>query len=279
MKQRRRRITNTVMMLAVTGCAALAIGLMLLIVGYIAVKGIAYLNPTFVTSTPAPLGETGGGIKHAIVGTVILVAIAAALAVPAGISAGVFLSEYAGPRARLVLRFLADTLTGVPSIVVGVFIYALIVVHTGFSALSGGVALAVIMLPIVARTAEEALYLVPRDQREAALALGTPKWRVVSSIAVPSAAPAIATGCLLATARAAGETAPLLFTALGNNFYSTSINDPIAAMPIIIFRYVLTPYAVLHDQAWATAFILVALMLVLSAVTRWVVSRGTSQLQ
>jgi phosphate transport system permease protein len=279
MRQRRRRITNRVMMMAVTACAALAISLMFLIVGYIAVKGISYLNPTFVTATPAPLGETGGGIKHAIVGTVILVGIAMALAVPAGISAGVFLSEYAGPRARLVLRFLADTLTGVPSIVVGVFIYALIVVHTGFSALSGGVALAVIMLPIVARTAEEALYLVPRDQREAALALGTPKWRVVSSIAVPGAAPAIVTGCLLATARAAGETAPLLFTALGNNFYSTNINDPIAAMPIIIFRYALTPYAVLHDQAWATAFILVALMLVLSAVTRWVVSRGTAQLQ
>jgi len=279
MRQRRRRITNTVMMMAVTACAAVAIGLMFLIVGYIAVKGISYLNPTFVTSTPAPLGETGGGIKHAIVGTVILVGIAMALAVPAGIAAGVFLSEYAGPRVRLVLRFLADTLTGVPSIVVGVFIYALIVIHTGFSALSGGVALAVIMLPIVARTAEEALYLVPRDQREAALALGTPKWRVVSSIAVPSAPPAITTGCLLAIARAAGETAPLLFTALGNNFYSTSINDPIAAMPIIIFRYALTPYAVLHDQAWATAFILVALMLVLSAVTRWVVSRGAGQLQ
>jgi phosphate transport system permease protein len=262
------------MMAAVTGCAALAIGLMFLIVGYVAVKGISYINPDFITSDPVALGQEGGGIRHAIVGTLILVSIAAVIAVPLGIACGAFLSEYGGPRRRLALRFLADTLTGVPSVVVGVFVYSLIVIHTGFSALSGGIALAVIMLPIVARTSEEALYLVPRDQREAAMALGTPKWRVVSQIAIPGAAPAIVTGCLLATARAAGETAPLLFTAFGNNFYSTNVNDPIAAMPIIILRYALSPYEVLHNQAWATAFILVAMMLVLSAVTRWVVSRS-----
>lgn len=262
-----------------TASAALAIGVMFLIVGYIAIKGISYLNPTFITSTPKGLGQPGGGIKHAIVGTGILLGIAALMAVPLGIAAGVYVSEYAHPRVRLVLRFLADTLTGVPSIVVGVFIYALVVAHTGFSALAGSIALAVIMLPIIARTAEEALYLVPGDQREAALALGAPKWRVVTSIAVPSAAPVIVTGCLLATARAAGETAPLLFTSLGNNFYSTNLNDPIAAMPLIIYRYALTPYAVLHDQAWAAAFILVALMLVVSAVTRWVVTRGIGQLR
>jgi phosphate transport system permease protein len=274
MRVERRRITNWIMIGCMTASAALAIGLMFLIVGYIAIKGISYINPTFITATPKGLGQPGGGIKHAIIGTSILVGMAATMAVPLGIAAGVYVSEYANPRVRLVLRFLADTLTGVPSIVVGVFIYALIVVHTHFSALSGSVALAVIMLPIIARTAEEALYLVPADQREAALALGAPKWRVVSQVAVPAAAPIIVTGCLLATARAAGETAPLLFTALGNNFYSTNINEPMAAMPIIIYRYALTPYAVLHDQAWAAAFILVAFMLVLSAATRFVVSRS-----
>ena len=269
-----RRIINAAMMAAVTGCAVLAVGLLLLIVGYVALKGADYLNPTFLTHDPKALGQSGGGIRHALVGTGILVAIAAAIAVPLGIAAGVFLSEYAGGRSRLILRFLADTLTGVPSIVVGVFVYAFIVINTGFSALSGGIALAVIMLPIIARTTEEALHLVPRDQREAALALGSAKWRVVTSISVPGAAPAIVTGCLLATARAAGETAPLLFTAFGNNFYSTDVNKPIAAMPLVIYRYAIAPYAVLHDQAWAAAFILVALMLVLSAITRFVVSRS-----
>lgn len=274
MRNQRRRIVNAVMMVSLTASAVLAVALLVLIVGYIGVKGASYLNPTFLTHDPKPIGQAGGGIRHAIVGTGILVAIAAVMAVPLGILAGVYLSEYAGGRGRLVLRFLADTLTGVPSIVVGVFVYAFLVVQTGFSALSGGVALAVIMLPLIARTTEEALYLVPRDQREAALALGSPKWRVVSMIAVPAAAPTIVTGCLLATARAAGETAPLIFTAFGNNFYSTNVNDPIAAMPLIIYRYAIAPYAVLHEQAWAAAFILVALMLVLSMVTRFVVSRG-----
>lgn len=274
MRYRTRRITNVVMMGAVTGCAALAVGLMVLIVAYVAVNGAGYINPEFVTHTPKPLSQGGGGIEHAIIGTGILVLIGAFFAVPLGIACGVFLSEYAGGRDRLIVRFLADTLTGVPSIVVGVFVYALIVVHTGFSALSGGIALAVIMVPIIARTTEEALYLVPRDQREAALALGTPKWRVVASIAVPGASPAIVTGCLLATARAAGETAPLMFTAFGNNFKSTDINEPIAAMPLIIYRYAISPYQIWHDQAWAAAFILVVLMLVVSAVTRFVVARS-----
>ncbi len=274
MRDRRRRFVNSLMLASVAGCTILAIGIMVLIVGYIGIKGASFLKPSFFTETPVPLGQEGGGIKHAIVGTLILVAIAVVIAVPLGIAAGVYLAEYAGGRVALVLRFLADTLTGVPSIVVGVFIYALVVVETGFSALSGGIALAVIMLPIIARTCEEALYLVPRDQREAALALGSPKWRVVGTVAVPAASPAIVTGCLLATARATGETAPLIFTSFGNNFYSTSINDPIAAMPLIIYRYALTPYEVLHEQAWAASFILVALMLVLSAATRWVVSRS-----
>jgi phosphate transport system permease protein len=274
MRQRRRRYFNNLMMVCVAGCAAISIGLMFLIIGYVAVQGIGHLTPEFFQNEPAALGQPGGGIKHAIVGTLILVGMAMVIAIPLGIGAGVFVAEYAGPRTGMALRFLADTLTGIPSIVVGVFIYALIVVNTGFSALSGGLALAVIMLPIVARTTEEALYLVPRDQREAATALGTPKWRIVSTVVLPSAAPAVVTGGLLATARAAGETAPLLFTALGNNFYSTNVNDPIASMPVLIYRYALTPYAILHDQAWATAFILVFLMLLLSASTRFIVSRS-----
>jgi phosphate transport system permease protein len=269
-----RRVFNNVMIASLIGCAVLAVSALVLIVGYIALKGANYLDPTFLTHDPKALGQSGGGIRHAIVGTGILVAIAAVIAVPVGILAGIFLSEYAGGRSRLVLRFLADTLTGVPSIVVGVFVYAFLVIGTGFSALSGGVALAVIMFPLITRTSEEALYLVPGDHREAAIALGSPKWRVIASVAVPGAAPTIVTGCLLATARAAGETAPLLFTAFGNNFYSTSVNDPIAAMPLVIYRYAIAPYEVLHEQAWAAAFILVALMLVLSAMTRWAVSRS-----
>jgi phosphate transport system permease protein len=274
MRERRRRIINAVMMFSVTACAVLAVGVLLLIVGYIGVKGSSYLKPSFFTETPVPLGQPGGGIKHAIIGTGILVGFAALFAVPLGIAAGVFLAEYATGRPRLILRFLADTLTGVPSVVVGVFVYALVVTQTGFSALSGSVALAVIMVPIIARTTEESLYLVPRDQREAAVALGSPKWRVVTLVTIPAASAPIITGALLATARATGETAPLIFTAFGNNFYSTDVNKPIAAMPLIIYRYAITPYEVLHEQAWAAAFILVALMLVLSATTRYVVSRS-----
>jgi phosphate transport system permease protein len=274
MRERRRRVVNTIMLLTVTACAVLSVGILLLIVGYIAVEGASYLKPSFFTGTPVPLGQSGGGIKHALVGTAILVGLASVMAVPLGISAGVFLAEYASGRPRLFLRFLADTLTGVPSVVVGVFVYALVVSQTGFSALSGSIALAVIMVPIIARTTEEALYLVPRDQREAAVALGSPKWRVVTLVTLPAASAAVVTGALLATARATGETAPLIFTAFGNNFYSTDVNSPIAAVPLIIYRYAITPYAVLHEQAWAAAFILVALMLVLSATTRYVVSRG-----
>ncbi|MEO8457382.1 MAG: phosphate ABC transporter permease PstA [Chloroflexota bacterium] len=274
MRNQRRRLFNRLMIGVVTGCAALSVGIMFLIIGYVTAKGVTHISVTFLTHEPTSLGEPGGGIKHALVGTLILVTIAISIAVPLGIGAGIFVSEYASPRLALPLRFLADVLTGVPSIVIGVFIYSLIVIQYGFSALAGGVALAVIMLPIVARTSEEALYLVPRDQREAALALGTPKWRMILQIVLPTAAPAVVTGCLLATARAAGETAPLLFTALGNNFYSTNVKEPIAAMPVIIYRYALTPYPSLHDQAWATAFILVGVMLVLSAITRIVVSRS-----
>lgn len=273
MRYRLRRVINMAMLSSVTACSILAVGLMFLIVGYIGIKGAGYVvKPSFYLHEPVPIGQTGGGISHAIVGTAILTTISAVIALPLGIAAGVYLSEYAG-RDRLVLRFIADTLTGVPSIVVGLFVYAFLVIHTGFSALSGGVALAVIMLPIVTRTTEEALYLVPRDQREAALALGSPKWRVVAGVVIPGASPTIVTGCLLATARAAGETAPLIFTAFGNNFKSTDINGPVAAIPLVIFKYAQGPYKDQHDQAWAAAFVLVMLMLVLSALTRFAVSR------
>ena len=263
------------MMAAVTGCAALAIGLMFLIVGYVAVKGISYLNPEFITSDPVALGQEGGGIRHAIVGTLILVSIAAMIAVPLGIACGAFLSEYGGPRRRLALRFLADTLTGVPSVVVGVFVYSLIVVHTGFSALSGGIALAVIMLPLVARTSEEALYLVPRDQREAAMALGTPKWRVVSQIAIPGAARSDRHGLSAGDSAGGGRDCASALHGVRQQLLTLQTSTiPSRRCRSCILRYALSPYEVLHNQAWATAFILVAMMLVLSAVTRWVVSRS-----
>lgn len=263
-----RRLVNATMLGASALAASLAVGVMVAIVGFVAVEGAAYLNLAFLTETARPLGQPGGGIAHAVVGSAIIVGIAALLAAPVGVGAGVFLAEYAGPRVGTAVRFLGDVLTGVPSVVVGVFVYALIVIHTGFSGFSGGVALAVIMLPIIARTTEEALRLVPREQREAAHALGVPRWRVIASVAVPASLPGIVTGMLLALARAAGETAPLIFTAFGNNFWQTDPTEPVAAMPLVIYRYAISPYDAWHQQAWAAAFILILLVLFINVVAR-----------
>ncbi len=256
-------------------CAAASVGTLLFIMGYVFVRGAGYINLDFFVHTPKPLGETGGGAANSLVGTLIMVGLASLIGIPVGLGAGIFVSEYAGPRAAGVVRFFADVLTGVPSIIVGIFIYVLLVVRMGgFSAIAGAVALAVIMLPIVARTSEEMLKLVPHSQREAALALGIPQWRSIISVVLPAARSGIVTGGLLAVARAAGETAPLLFTSLGNRFFSTSLTNEMDALPLRIYRYAIGPYDDWHRQAWAAAFVLVMLVFVLNVVAGFLVSRG-----
>jgi phosphate transport system permease protein len=263
------------LMLGLSGIAAGAGIIMLaLILGYTLANGISYLNPGLLTNVAKPAGELGGGIRNEIIGTLILVALASLLALPVGLMAGIFLSDFAKPRVATVVRFAADVLAGVPSIVVGVFAYAIVVrpMHS-YSAISAGVALAIIMIPIVARTTEESLRLVPNSMREAALALGITQWRAMLGVVVPGALTGIATGVMLAVARVAGETAPLIFTALGNNFGFQSLLKPIGALPLLIYTHALSPYQDQHQQAWAAAFLLILLVLGISLLVRWVSRR------
>jgi len=257
-------------MLSLCGCAAgLGILILALILGYTLARGIAFFNLDFLTQAAKPVGEIGGGMRNEILGTLILIALASILALPVGLMAGISLAEFASPRVAAAVRFVADVLTGVPSIVVGVFAYAILVrpMHS-YSALSAGVALAIIMIPIVARTAEESLRLVPNSMREAALALGITRWRAVVGVVVPGALTGIATGVMLAVARIAGETAPLIFTALGSQFGVQGLLKPIGALPLQIYRYALSPYPDWQQQAWAAAFLLVLLVLGISILVR-----------
>jgi phosphate transport system permease protein len=243
---------------------------------YLIFKGASSLNLAFFTQIPKPEGESGGGMANAIVGSAVLLGIASLIGVPIGIGGGIFLAEFGrGTKLANAIRFTADVLNGVPSIVMGLAAYSLIVVPQGnFSALSGGVALGIMMVPTVCRTTEEMLLMVPHAVREAALGLGIPNWRSVMAITVKTASPGIITGCMLAFARVAGETAPLLFTALGNSFWSTSLNRPIAALPLQIYIYANGPYDDQHRLAWAGALVLIALIVVAVSLVRYVTSRG-----
>ena len=239
---------------------------------YVADQGLGAINWDFFTKLPKPVGETGGGMAHAIVGTLTILGIACVLGVPIGILGGIYLAEFGGTRFSKVVRFSADVLTGVPSIVIGIFVYVLLVIPTKhFSAIAGGVALAILMLPTVVRTTDELLRLVPDALREGALALGVPKWRATVSIVLRTAAPGIATGVMLAVARVAGETAPLLFTAFGNLGWSDGLGSPTASLPVEIFNYSVSPYADWHRQAWAAALVLVALVLFFNLLARLLV--------
>jgi phosphate transport system permease protein len=240
------------------------------------VKGTSSLNLNFFTKIPAPVGEQGGGMANAIVGSAVLLGLASLLGIPIGIAAGIYLSEYGrGTKLSNVVRFTADVLNGVPSIVMGVAVYALVVVPTkGYSALAGGVALGIMMIPTVARTTEEMLLMVPHSIREAALGLGVPNWRSVISITLKTAMPGVITGCMLAFARVAGETAPLIFTAFGNQFWSTALSQPIAALPLQIYVYALSPYDEWHRLAWAGSLVLIVLIVVSVALVRFVTTRG-----
>jgi phosphate transport system permease protein len=262
-------------MLILCGCAVgLCILILALIVGYTVAKGANYLNVDFLTHTSKPVGEIGGGMRDEIYGTFILVGLASVIALPIGLMAGIYLAEFGSPAVASVVRFIADVLAGVPSIVVGVFAYAILVrpMHT-YSALSAGVALAIIMIPVVARTAEEAMRLVPNSMREAALALGINRWRAVLGVVVPGALTGIITGIMLAVARIAGETAPLIFTALGSAFGVQGLLQPIGALPLQIYRYALSPYPDWQQQAWAAAFLLMILVLGINIVVRSVSRR------
>lgn len=263
-----RRAVNSVMTTLTAACAFLGVAILLLILGYIAWRGVSSINIEFLTDTPKPVGE-GGGIGNAILGTLILLALASAVGLPLGVAAGVYLSEFGRGWFAGVVRFVADTLTGVPSIVTGVFVYTLIVIPARhFSALAGGVALGVIMIPIVARTTEEMLRLVPASLREGALALGAPQWRVTTGVVLPAAASGIATGAMLAVARVSGETAPLLFTAFGSRFFNVYLDQPIASLTVQIFNYAVSPYDEWHAQAWAATLVLMTLILVINVSVR-----------
>jgi phosphate transport system permease protein len=269
-----RKWFNRLMLGLSSIAAGLAILMLGLILGYTLAHGISALNLDFLTQAAKPVGEAGGGMRNEILGTLILVALGSLLALPVGLMAGIFLSEFGSPRLASMVRFVADILAGVPSIVVGVFAYAIVVrpMHS-YSALSAGVALAIIMIPIVARTAEESLRLVPSSMREAALALGITRWRAVMGVIIPGALTGIITGVMLAVARIAGETAPLLFTALGSQFGVQGLLKPIGAIPLQIYHYALSPYPDWQQQAWAGAFLLILLVLGISIVVRWITGR------
>jgi phosphate transport system permease protein len=271
----------------VTGLAILAtllvIAPLVAIFVYLIYKGAASLNLAFFTQIPKPVGEEGGGMANAIVGSGVLLGLATLIGVPVGIGGGIYLAEFGrGTRLANAVRFTADVLNGVPSIVMGMAAYALIVgpqiswlpILGHFSAFAGGVALGIMMIPTVCRTTEEMLLMVPHAVREAALGLGVPNWRSVLSITVRTASPGIITGCMLAFARVAGETAPLIFTALGNEYWSVDLNQPIAALPLQIYKYALSPYDEWHRLAWGAALVLIVLIVLAVSLVRYVTSRG-----
>ncbi|HEV8472597.1 MAG TPA: phosphate ABC transporter permease PstA [Methylomirabilota bacterium] len=264
-----RRAVNAVMSWLAAAAAGLVVLPLLVILGFLLWQGASAVNLDFFTHLPKPVGEAGGGMANAIVGTAVLVALAAGVGLPLGILGGLYLAESRDSRLPWLARFLADVLNGVPSIVIGIFAYAVIVLPMRrFSALAGGFALAVIMLPIVVRTSEELVRLVPSSLREAALALGIPEWKVLLRVVLPTARAGIITGVMVSIARVAGETAPLLFTAFGNRFWHQGLDQPIAALPLQIFAYAIAPYDDWHRQAWAGALVLIGMVFVVSLAAR-----------
>ena len=263
-----------------TGVATLTVILVLVpliaIFGYLVYRGIGSINWAFLTQTPRPVGEPGGGMANAIVGSAFILMIASVVGVPVGIGAGIYLAEFGRNRFGDSIRFTADVLNGVPSIVIGIVAYSIVVLQQRhFSALAGGVALAIMMIPTITRTTEEMLLLVPQALREAAYGLGIPRWRTALSITLRTATSGVLTGVMLAFARVAGETAPLLFTAFGNQFWNLRTDQPTAALPLQIFSYAISPYDEWHRQAWAGALVLIVLIVSAVAAVRFAVRRGS----
>ena len=265
----RRRLKNTIMVMVLGSTVIIAVLPLVFILGTLIVKGAGSMNAMFLIASPVPAGQTGGGVGHAIVGTLVIVGMACLMGLPLGIGAGIYTAEYPNTKLATICRFVADVMNGTPSIVVGVFAWAWIVARQGhFSAYAGSVALAILMIPMVMRTTEEMIKLVPHSLREAALALGYPRWRATITVVLRTALPGIVTGTLLAVARVAGETAPLLFTALGSQYFSLDASRPMAALPLVVFTYATGPYQEWHRLAWATALVLIVVVLVLSLAAR-----------
>jgi phosphate transport system permease protein len=276
----RRQVVDRMMGALLCLCALVALTPLVLVIAFILINGVAGLNLDLITQLPKPVGEVGGGMANALLGTLILILLASLMGVPVGMLAGIFLSEMGGNRFAAALRFLTDVLTGVPSIIVGIVAYTLLVVPMhSFSALAGGVALAFIMIPVVTRTTEEALRRVPQSLREAAWGLGVAQWRTTLFVVVPSGIGGIVTGVMLAVARISGETAPLLFTAFGSRFWPDGLTQPIAAAPLQIFQYAVSPYKDWHNQAWAAAFVLMLLVLGLNVGVRLVTRSGFQRIR
>jgi phosphate transport system permease protein len=272
---RRRRHVERLMFLGTAIAAGITLSVLFFLLGFLAYQGASSLSVAFFTHLPTPVGEAGGGMANAIVGSGKLLLCAAAVGIPIGFFGGVFLAEYAGGPLAFAIRYAADVLNGVPSIVLGVTIYALVVVPVGhFSTLAGGLALALMIIPVSLRATEEFLRLVPTSLREAALALGAPKWVTTVRVVIPAATRGIAAGLILSLARVAGETAPLLFTAFSNRFWSPGWQEPTASLPVMIFTYAVSPYEDWHRQAWAAALVLLSLVLGGNIAARLVLSRG-----
>ena len=270
-----RRFKSRIMTAAVLLCVVVAVLPLVLILGTLVLKGASSLSLDFFTKTPVPAGESGGGVLNAIVGTLLMVGTASLIGVPVGIAAGVYAAEYPGSRLTWAVRFTADVLNGTPSIVIGVFAWTWIVAsQKHFSGFAGGVALAILMVPMVMRTTEEMIKLVPHSLREAALALGYSRWRTTLKVVLMTGLPGIVTGTLLAVARVAGETAPLLFTALGSQYLVTRLREPMSALPLTVFGYATGPYEEWHRYAWAAALVLILLVFLLNLVARLVTRRA-----
>jgi phosphate transport system permease protein len=268
----RRRFAERAIVALLALATLVSIAILVAILGYVVSRGLPAINIDFFTKRPLPLGEEGGGVQPALVGTLVLAAVSGAIAIPVGIAAAIFVVEYRSGRFAAPVRFAAELIAGLPSIVIGVFVWAFLVrgLIGNFAALAGAVALAVIMVPIVARTVEEVLRLVPNSLREAALALGAPRWKVIMRVVLPTARAGVITASVLALARSAGETAPLLLTALGNDFFSTDLLRPIGALPLQIYRYAVSPYDDWHTKAWGTSLVLVLVIGVIGVLLRFV---------
>jgi phosphate transport system permease protein len=273
-RNRWRRMLSHVVILLCGISVVVALIPLAFVLFYVVSQGFASLNLSFFTQTPRPVGETGGGMAHSILGSLIVTGLGALFAIPIGVLSGIYAAEYAGTRIASAARFAADTLNGVPSIVVGVFVYSIAVLpFGGFSALAGGLALGIMMVPLIMRTTEELLRLVPTTLREGALALGATRGRAVFSVVVPAALPGILTGILLALARIAGETAPLLFTALNSSYWNSDVTQPISTLTVQIFTFAIAPYDDWHRQAWAGALVLVTMVLICSLLARLATAR------
>jgi len=271
----RRRITNRVVMGSTCIAALLVLLPLFLILGFLLAKGMGSLNWAFLTHTPKPVGELGGGMGNAIVGTFMILGVAAAIGIPWGILGGIYLSEYGRNSFGNAIRFTADVLNGVPSIVTGIAVYGLVVVtQKHFSAVAGGIALGIMMIPIIIRATEEMLLMVPQTIREASLGLGVPQWRTTLSVTLRTASSGVITGIMLAFARVAGETAPLLFTAFGNQFWNFKFNQPTATLSLQVYTYAISPYDEWHRMAWAGALVLIVVIIGTISVVRIIASRG-----